>query len=321
MKVSILIPTFNRRALLAESLQSAQAQTYRDVEILVSDNGSSDDTRALVAEVASADPRVRLLPLRPGVDMFANFNYLIDQSVGDAFCILADDDRLAPRFIESLVQSLTDDPRIALAFCDHWIISETGTRLFDASTANSRRYGRADLAAGVVTDPTTLALRQSVSVMFALYRASVFRREHFDDACGGAADIDYAVRAARVGVLYYVAERLGDYRVHRGTITATRTSFMLDGTIRTYSKHTFTNPVHEAIRLDRLRSAYRTKAVFACTRSRREWWESLTMYRRCGGSLAHPALVLTCALALLPQGAGEAVRVGLKSIRGTLVRS
>jgi glycosyltransferase involved in cell wall biosynthesis len=314
MKVSILIPTFNRRALLEESLQSARAQTHEDLEILVSDNGSSDDTCDLVTRTAAIDPRVRLLPVRPSAEMFANFNYLIDQSRGDAFCILADDDRLAPQFVATLIQPLANDPTAAAAFCDHWLISERGARLVEASAANTRRYGRNELPPGRVADPIAVALRQSISVVFAVYRASVFR-EHFDIACGGAADIDYAIRAARVGALYYVGARLGEYRVHRGTITATRTAFMIDGTIRAYRKHGFGNPLHEEIRLERLRAACRTKAVFACTRSRRDWWEALSVYRQCGGGFAHADVILSCALVLLPHGTGEALRRGLKAIR------
>ncbi|HTL03146.1 MAG TPA: glycosyltransferase family A protein, partial [Vicinamibacterales bacterium] len=242
MRVSILIPTLNRLALLKDALDSARHQTYPDVEILVSDNGSVDRTREYVAQVSAVDARVRLLPARPSPDMFSNFNYLVEQSGGDAFCILSDDDRLLPEYVDHLVRPLIADPEVVASFCDHWIMSATGERRVGDTDENSRAYGRAVLPAGRVADPMQAALSQSISVVFALFRSSVFKRERFDLACGGAADIDYAIRAARAGALYYVAERLAEYRAHAGTVTSTRSAFMMDGAITAYAKHHFDQP-------------------------------------------------------------------------------
>lgn len=315
MKVSILIPTLNRLALLRESLESARRQTHEDVEILISDDGSADGTREFVSGVAATDARVRLLPPNPMPGLFSNINHLIQHSRGDACCILADDDRLLPRFVERLLAPLAEDPRVVISFCDHWIVAATGERLVAASDHNSQHYGRANLVAGRVADPLAIALRGTQCIGFSLYRASAFRHELFDLGCAGAADVDYAIRAARTGAFYYVAERLGDYRVHPGTATATRTAFMIDGAIRAYSKHSFEDASHEQLRLGRLRAKYRVKAVYMCTRDRHEWWESIRMYRRRGGSLFHPGILLSCGLAMLPHGAGEIVRALLKAVR------
>jgi glycosyltransferase involved in cell wall biosynthesis len=314
MKVSILIPTLNRLALLRESLESARRQTYRDLEILVSDNGSADGTREFVAESAARDPRVRLLTDSPIPEMLSNFNHLIRQSGGDAFCILPDDDRLLPQFVEKLLAPLAADPDVVASFCDHWIITTAGERLQTSSDRNSRQYGRTDLAGGRIADPVTIALHQTLTVPFTLYRASALRREFFDLTCGGAADVDYGIRAARAGGLYYVDERLGEYRTHAGMTTATRTAFMIDGAIRAYSKHSFPDGRHEKLRIGILRSRYLVKAVYTCTRNRREWWDSVRMYTRTGGSPVHPRLLLSCGLAMLPHGVGEAVRGGLKAV-------
>jgi glycosyltransferase involved in cell wall biosynthesis len=315
MRVSILIPTLNRLALLKETLESARNQTYPDLEILVSDNGSVDRTREYVAEVSAVDARVRLLPARPSPDMFSNFNYLVDQSSGDAFCIVSDDDRLLPEYVDHLVRPLMADAGVVASFCDHWIISGTGERLAAATDENSRAYGRTSLAAGRVPDPMKIALAQTISVVFALYRASVFKREPFDLACGGAADVDYAIRAARAGGLYYVAERLAEYRAHAGTVTSTRSAFMIDGAIQAYAKHRLDQPAHEALRLARLRQAYAVKALFICSKDRAEWWDSVRGYRTSGGSLADPKILLSFAWAMLPKRASEALRAAAKAMR------
>ena len=315
MKVSIIIPTLNRQALLSESLDSARRQTHEDLEIIVSDNGSTDRTPAFLAEVAATDSRIRLLRHDPTIGMIAHFNLLLQQIRGDAFCFLPDDDRMLPRFVEKLQAPLAADPAVVASFCDHWIIGAAGERLPEPSDLSSRLYGRTGLPAGRVADPLTIALRQTLTVPFTLYRASVFRQELFDETCGGAADIDYGIRAARAGSLCYVDERLGDYRVHAERTTTTHTAFMIDGAIRAYSKHSFADGSHERLRLELLRSKYRVKAVYICTRDRRQWWDSVRMYRRTGGRLAHPGILLSCALAMLPHRAGETVRGWLKTVR------
>src|SRR6266545_4303346 len=98
MRVSVLIPSYNRLAFLREAVQSAREQTHSDLEILISDDGSTDGTREYVAELAKSDSRIRLLTGNPKRGIFSNMNYLVSNSAGDAFCVLGDDDRLRPKF-------------------------------------------------------------------------------------------------------------------------------------------------------------------------------------------------------------------------------
>ena len=59
--VSIIMPAYNRQSLVAEALKSAQLQPDVDTEIIVVDDGSTDDTVRVVRALAAADPRVRLI--------------------------------------------------------------------------------------------------------------------------------------------------------------------------------------------------------------------------------------------------------------------
>ncbi|HTM33891.1 MAG TPA: hypothetical protein VL263_21405, partial [Vicinamibacterales bacterium] len=117
---------------------------------------------------------------------------------------------------------------------------------------------------------------------------------------------------ARAGALYYVAERLAEYRAHAGTVTSTRSAFMMDGAITAYAKHHFDQPPHEALRLARLRQAYAVKALFACSKDRAQWRESIRGYRNSGGSLATPKILLSFAWAMLPKAVSEALRAAAK---------
>src|SRR4051812_39903237 len=83
MKVSILIPTKNRLALLQEAVASARAQTHGDIEILVSDDGSNDGTGAWLEQLTTSDNRVRLAPRNPTPGLFENINHLLDHQRGE----------------------------------------------------------------------------------------------------------------------------------------------------------------------------------------------------------------------------------------------
>jgi glycosyltransferase involved in cell wall biosynthesis len=303
-------------AYLRESLGSARGQTYRDLEILVSDDGSSDGTADYVRGVQAEDPRVRLLPRNPRPGLFTNINYLLSQSEGDAFCILGDDDRLLSEFVERLAEPLRKEEVIA-SFSDHWVIDPAGQVQVAASEENSRNYGRTSLAPGPLEDPVASVLRGSMCMGFSLYRASAFRDEPFDLECGGAADFDYAIRASQLGVLYYVAERLGEYRSHPGTATGTRPRFMIDGAIHAFQKHAFASPRHEQLRRAMLRDRYRARIGYLCTEDRIEWARAVGEYLRLGGKPFDLKVVGSFGAAAVPHSLGRWLKTRARRARAS----
>jgi MMP 1-O-methyltransferase len=315
MKISILIPTIDRLRYLRESLEASQRQTYANLEILVSDDGPTRSSSEYVRAVAREDPRVRLLPPNPVRGLYENYNYLISQTSGDAFGILDDDDRWLPEMVEVLSEPLRRRDDVIATFCDHWVVSQSGVRLADASDRNSEWFARAGLESGVVRDALPLSMRGALSTVFALFRSQAFKHESFDLACAGAADLDYAIRAAQKGKLYYINERLGEYRAHDRRTTANHTAWMLTGTIAVFEKHAFEDPPHERLRLDLLQVRYRVKALYVCTRDRAEWWQCIRGYRAAGGRWLDGSIGLSLALVALPRALGESVRGALKRIR------
>ncbi len=98
--VSIGISTYNRAdGYLQGALQSALAQDYPNLEIIVSDNGSQDHTSAYVSSFA--DPRIRLFKQEQNIGASGNFNFLLEQAQGAYFLLLHDDDLIDPDFVSS----------------------------------------------------------------------------------------------------------------------------------------------------------------------------------------------------------------------------
>lgn len=124
--VTIGIPTYNRaNGYLPEALESALAQTYPNLEIVVSDNGSTDNTESLVR--GYADPRIRYFRQQPPVAPNDNFNFCLQQANGDYFLMLHDDDKIDADFVGACMEAAGYDKRPG--------IIRTGTRIINAAGA------------------------------------------------------------------------------------------------------------------------------------------------------------------------------------------
>lgn len=315
MRVSILIPTYNRIDFLRRSLGSARNQTHADLEILVSDNGSTDGSQDYVRTVAESDPRVRLLPKNPNPGMFNNFNHLLSHSSGEAFSFLCDDDMYAPTLIEELVKPMDSDPKVHISFSDHWIVDATDAIQQEASDQSSIRFGRDQLPPGPLQDAIASVLRGSLCIVFTLHRSAQCRSERFDPNLGGAADLDFQLRTVERGTVYFVPQRLGLYRAHSTSASSTQTRFMYDGIIAAYTKNPMKSPAHEAMRVDRIRVTHRRMAAWASSRDRALYREAIAAYRNSGGNPFHPEALGATLLGSIPESWSNRFAAALRSIR------
>ncbi len=115
-RVSIVLPTFNRAEGLERAIGSALRQTYRDVELVIADNASTDTTPELCARIAATDERVRVIRRPSNLGLTANFNSVLAEARGELVMVLADDDWIAPDYVELLVSFLEAHP-------DHVLVS------------------------------------------------------------------------------------------------------------------------------------------------------------------------------------------------------
>jgi glycosyltransferase involved in cell wall biosynthesis len=130
-RVSIGIPVFNGERFLAQTLDGLLKQTFDDLEIIVSDNASTDSTPQLLAEYAARDPRVRVHRFEVNQGPAANYNKVAELARGEYFMWAAADDLHAATFVEAGVRQLDADPSTVLAYADTRIIDEFGETKFD----------------------------------------------------------------------------------------------------------------------------------------------------------------------------------------------
>ncbi len=110
-KVSVIMPAFNCETYIKEALQSAIDQTERDIEIIVVNDGSTDDTLARIEDVGSVDPRLRVSSQRHSGRCGVARNTALSHARGELVSLLGADDIYHPEKIgrePAVVESFPD---------------------------------------------------------------------------------------------------------------------------------------------------------------------------------------------------------------------
>nr|WP_290223830.1 glycosyltransferase family 2 protein [Trichocoleus desertorum] len=212
--VSVIIPTYNRPHYLKQAIASVIQQTYTNIEIIVSDDCSSEHPQPIIDTFQDARIRLRRNPTNLGIGW--NATYAFKEAQGKYVASLNDDDLWCPDFLEKLVPPLEAEPDLALAFCDYFIINSEGA-IDDAETErHSQREKRHQLQAGIHQPFWELGLidRSVFAASAALIRREGLAWERLQEA-GVFWDYYISYLACRSGRgAYYCPERLACYRVH-----------------------------------------------------------------------------------------------------------
>lgn len=125
-KVSIGMPIYNGEHFLPQTLDSLLTQTYKDFELIISDNASSDSTQEICQRYAAQDSRIRYLRQSANLGASQNFNYTFEQASGEYFKWAAHDDLCAPEYLARCVEVLDRDPQVILCYTRAQAIDEKG---------------------------------------------------------------------------------------------------------------------------------------------------------------------------------------------------
>jgi glycosyltransferase involved in cell wall biosynthesis len=214
--VSIVIPAFNQGRFLQQAIESALSQTHTALEVIVVDDGSTDETVEVCARLA-ADSRVRVIQQRnQGVGAARNRG--ARAASGDYLCFLDADDFYHHEKVELQARLLDECPAIDWVYCDIVGVDENGRPADDSySVAASRTCLNGDifdsLVLGGFFPPHTVMLRRKIFEAIG----------GFDPALGGNADLDLWLRmAARGHRVEFVDRRLAYYRTHEAGMSRDR---------------------------------------------------------------------------------------------------
>ncbi|MBK7801068.1 MAG: glycosyltransferase [Chloracidobacterium sp.] len=203
-KVSVVIPTYNYGRFIAEAIGGALGQTLEPVEIIVVDDGSTDDTEKVVREFGN---RVRYIR-QENAGVCAARNRGVAESSGEYIAFLDADDIWLPEKLEKQIAKFAEDKEIGLVHC--------GMREFDSETGETIRL-HLDGGEGSVAD-NLLLWKEPVIVgpggTVVVTREAFEKSGGFDTEMKVGEDWDFCYRVAREFRVGFVPEALVDYRSH-----------------------------------------------------------------------------------------------------------
>ncbi len=203
--VTVVICVYNAGRFLRPAVLSVLAQTYRNLEIIIVDDGSTDGCMQTIADID--DPRIRRLS-QPNRGKPAALNRALEEMRGD-FLVLNDADDIShPRRIERLVAAMLAEPELGAVFSGYDLLIDE-QRVAPRLRARDPRQCRADIAAYRMPshDPT------------AMFRAAAIRELRYADLKLGEG-LDFILRVGERWPMRVIGECLYSYRVHPDSLTA-----------------------------------------------------------------------------------------------------
>lgn len=194
------MPTRNRAAALSRRVPELLAQTFTDFELVIVDDGSSDDTAEVARAATEQDPRIRYVPLRPGVGIPRVLQRCLTEARAELIAIFHDHDSYAPTVIERLTQALLARPEAGFAHTAIRIIGADGATEHIWPAGFGERYEILDIVLRTGACP--------VCASAVMVRRGRLPAEPFDERLGLFADVRLWCELSAAGPSVYVPEAL-----------------------------------------------------------------------------------------------------------------
>ncbi len=221
-KVSVIIATYNREKFVCESLESVLNQTYRDYEVIVINDGSTDNTEELLGRYANRIKYKRID--HAGISVSRNTG--LRMASGDLIAFNDDDDVWLPGCLELRAKCMEDHPDLDMLFADVVLFNEQGT-LFDSWMAERSVFRKIPktqvnehllILGGNIFD--FLVQERFITMPTLMVRRRCLDKVgHFDESLIAQDDYDLYLRLARDGTVGYLDKQLAKCRMHGKNIS------------------------------------------------------------------------------------------------------
>lgn len=201
--VSVVVPTYGHRDLVGETLASLRAQAYPRVEVIVVNDGSPDDTAAVLRPLAAAG-HIRYVE-QANTGQGGARNHGLRLARGEFVAFVDDDDLLLPHALARGVAALRAEPAAVLAYAGYEELRAGG----EVRTVRPEPYPSGDVLAAFRLRNWLVSPGQAV-----MRTASVRAVGGFDTGIWGSDDWDLYVRLARTGHFHYLGGVALRYRLH-----------------------------------------------------------------------------------------------------------
>jgi glycosyltransferase involved in cell wall biosynthesis len=231
--VSIITPTYNHKNFIGACIESVQAQTYREWELIIVDDGSEDETVETARKFAGLDNRIKVFP-RENVGVFRlaeTYNYGLQQAQGELVAVLEGDDTWEPHKLETQLAAFKSNPDAILSWSDALIASA------NLEPIGPSRSGDEDRNRGSFDNRPVGAFLNELYLENVVPAVTIVIRRDELEAIGGFQHrdglplVDYPTILALAirGPFTYVGEPLAHWRWHPDQTTKSYYSKIIEG--------------------------------------------------------------------------------------------
>ena len=205
VKVSIVLPSYNGAKFLSESIQSIINQSFRDWELVIVDDCSTDDTLKIAKSFATTDSRISVIHNEKNKKLPASLNVGFNAARGEYLTWTSDDNIARENWLSTLVDYLDKNPDADMVAATMDFIDEDGKFLFKTRPQKL---------------PIALGYRCNVGAAFMYRREIADMVGKYDEEAFCAEDYDYWCRIALAGNLHYIPDNIYEYRTNSQSLTA-----------------------------------------------------------------------------------------------------
>ncbi len=216
VKVSVCIPTYNYGRFISDAMDSALLQTFRDFELVVVDNCSTDNTKEIVERYAAFDGRIKFFSNEANLGMVENWNRCLQHASGEYVKILCADDLLEPTCLEKSVSVLDNYPDVAIVTSARRIATENLEPIDVISNFHkfAIRPGLEIIRRSLVLNPKNI-IGEPTAVLFRNKDA----KRGFDTRYKQIVDLEMWLHLLERGAFAYIPEELCVIRQHGNQAT------------------------------------------------------------------------------------------------------
>lgn len=205
-KVSIVLASYNRADLVAKAINSCLNQTYQNIELIIIDDCSTDNSVEVIKAFCQQDDRIKFIQNNVNQGLQKNLNVAFAAASGDYLTWTSDDNLFDQNAIELMANFLQQNPDIGLVYTDYTTIDAADKKI-------ARIYQES---------PEYLQIRDCIGACFLYTREAMEKTGKYNEQILYVEDYEFFLRMGLVTKIAHIPESCYSYRVHPGALTQTK---------------------------------------------------------------------------------------------------
>lgn len=207
-KISVILPVYNGEKYVGNAINSVLGQTYQNIELIIVNDCSKDNTLEIISEYAAADIRIKILNNETNQKLPRTLNNGFKAATGEYLTWTSDDNLYHPNALSRMAEILDNMPEIGLVYADFSIVDMEGNLIKEIKEG----------------EPEEIRFKDNIGACF-LYRCALANLVgEYNPDTFLAEDYDFFIRCYEKanGKFYHIQEDLYDYGRHEANLSATR---------------------------------------------------------------------------------------------------